>query len=107
MPKTLDSELKERLRGVLADQRVTEAELRKLAEEGRACALILGAQLTRREQELVSFSADPASSLSAIASALRDVNELRPDLEELEALLAALEDRAREFRLAWVSAAAR
>ena len=42
---TLDSALKERLRAVLDRQPVTEAELRKLAEEGRACALILGAQL--------------------------------------------------------------
>jgi Flp pilus assembly protein TadB len=68
--KTLDSELKERLRAVLADRRVTEADLRKLAEEGRACALILGAQLAKREQALVALSADPASSLSEIAAAL-------------------------------------
>ena len=107
MATTLDSELKEHLRAVLADQRVTEAELRKLAEEGRACALILSAQLSRREQELSSLSADPASSLSAIAAALRDVNQLRPDLDELEALLVELDERARAFRLAWVSAAAR
>ncbi len=103
MRKTLDSELKDRLRAVLAERRVTEAELRKLAEEGRACALILGAQLAKREQALAALSADPASSLSEIASALRDVNQLRPDLDELEALLEELDGRAREFRLAWVS----
>jgi uncharacterized protein involved in exopolysaccharide biosynthesis len=102
--KTLDSELKERLRFVLADRRVTEADLRKLAEEGRACALILGAQLAKSEQALATLSADPASSLSAMATALREVNTLRPDLEELEALLEELDGRAREFRLAWVSA---
>jgi hypothetical protein len=102
--KTLDSELKERLRAVLADRRVTEADLRKLAEEGRACALILGAQLAKREQALVALSADPASSLSEIAAALREVNRLRPDLDELEELLEELEGRAREVRLAWVSA---
>lgn len=104
MAKTLDSELKERLRAVLAERRVTEADLRKLAEEGRACALILGAQLTKREQALATLSADPASSLSEIAAALQDVNRLRPDLEELEELLEQLDGRAREFRLAWVSA---
>jgi hypothetical protein len=104
--KTLDSELKERLRAVLGDRRVTEADLRRLAEEGRACALILRAQLTKREQALTSLSADPASSLSEIADALRDVNQLRPDLVELEALLDQLEGRAREFRMAWVSAGA-
>ena len=105
MATTLDFELKERLRAVLADQRVTEAELRKLAEEGRACALILSAQLLRREQELSSLSGDPASSLSEIAAALRDVNQLRPDLDELEVLLVDLDERAREFRMAWVSTA--
>ena len=103
MAKTLDSELKDRLRAVLAERRVTEAELRKLAEEGRACALILGAQLEKRERALSAMSADPASSLSEIAAALREVNRLRPDLEELELLLDELDGRAREFRLAWVS----
>jgi hypothetical protein len=34
---------------------------------------------------------------------LRGVNELRPDLEELQAFLAALERRTREFRTAWLS----
>jgi uncharacterized protein involved in exopolysaccharide biosynthesis len=100
---TLDSELKDRLRAVLADRRVTEAELRKLAEEGRACALILGSQLAKHEQALAELSADPASSLSEIAEELREVNRLRPDLEELETLLAALQDRARQVRQAWVS----
>lgn len=105
MAKPLDSELKERLRAVLGDRRVTEADLRRLAEEGRACALILRAQLAKREQALAALSADPASSLSAIAEALREVNQLRPDLAELEALLDDLEERARQVRLAWVSAA--
>jgi len=43
----LDTVLKERLHRVLDDprRRVTEAELRKLSEEGRACALILRADL--------------------------------------------------------------
>jgi chromosome segregation ATPase len=101
---TLDAELKDRLRAVLEDRRVTEAELRKLAEEGRACALIMSAQLTKREQALASMSSDPASSLSEIAAALRDVNGLRPDLEELNSLLDELQHRAREVRRAWVSA---
>lgn len=105
MAPTLDSELKERLRAVLGDRRVTEADLRRLAEEGRACALILRAQLAKRERALAALSGDPASSLSDIAEALREVNQLRPDLVELEALLDDLEERARQFRLAWVSAA--
>ena len=100
---TLDSALKERLRAVLDRQPVTEAELRKLAEEGRACTLILGAQLERSERLLGELSADPASSLVDVAEALRAVNELRPDLAELEQLLEAVQARAREFRAVWLT----
>ena len=82
---------------------MTEAELRKLAEEGRACELILGGQLQRAEQRLEALASDPSSSLVEIAAALREVNELRPDLDELEALLAELQGRAREFRARWAS----
>jgi hypothetical protein len=101
---SLDAVLKERLRAVLEREPVTEADLRKLSEEGRACALILGARLERGEQRLDALSADPNSSLSEIAGTLRDVNEVRPDLEELEELLDGLEERARELRGAWLSA---
>jgi chromosome segregation ATPase len=105
--ETLDSALKDRVRAVLGQQPVTEAELRKLSEEGRACELILSAQLERAEQTLAQLAADPASSLGDIASALRDVNELRPDLDELQALLAELEERARAFRASWLSSSPR
>jgi chromosome segregation ATPase len=101
--EALDSVLKERLRAVLDGRAVTEAELRKLAEEGRACALIMRAQLERSERRLSELAADPASALTEIAAALRDVNELRPDLGELDALLARLQERAREFRAAWLA----
>jgi hypothetical protein len=104
VPESLDAALKERLMAVLDRQPVTEAELRKLAEEGDACARILGAQLERDEQRLGELSADPSSSLSEIAATLRAVNELRPDVEELETLLAGLEGRARELRGSWLSA---
>jgi sirohydrochlorin ferrochelatase len=100
---TLDSALKERLRAVLDRQPVTEGELRKLAEEGRACALIIGGQLERSERRLAELSSDPVSSLVEVAEALRAVNELRPDLEELEDLLDGLTRRAREFRVSWLS----
>jgi hypothetical protein len=100
----LDAALKERLRAVLDREPVTEAELRKLAESGQAIARILGAQLARDEQRLGDLASDPASSLSEIAEALRSVNELRPDVEELGRLLEGLEDRARELRGSWLSA---
>jgi hypothetical protein len=65
--ETLDSAPKRELRAVLDARPVTEAELRRL-EEGRACALILAGQLEEEER---------------LAAALRRVNELRPDLEEI------------------------
>ena len=101
--ETLDSALKERLRAVLGQRPVTEAELRKLSEQGRACTLILGAQLARSEHRLAELASDPTSSLAEVAAAFRSVNELRPDLDELRALLEQLHGRAREVRAAWLS----
>ena len=72
-------------------------------EEGQACALLLGAELEQRERQLSELSADPASSLADMATSLRRMNELRPDLEELHALLAELGGRAREARVSWLS----
>lgn len=103
MGETLDSALKDRLRAVADRQPVTEGELRKLAEEGRACALILGAQLERSERRLEELASDPTSSLAELADELRAVNALRPDLAELHELLAELGGRAREFRAGWLS----
>jgi hypothetical protein len=100
----LDTALKERLRRVLDDPQrpVTEAELRKLSEEGRACTLILGAELERLERRLAAFDGDPASSLGAIATAFQRVHDFRLHLEELDGLLSALEGRAREARTSWL-----
>ena len=100
---TLDSALKARLREVLDRQQVTEAELRKLFEEGRACALILGGELEKAELRLTELAADPAAPLAEMASSLRTVNELRPDLEELHELLEELSVQARRFRASWLS----
>jgi hypothetical protein len=102
--EALDSALKERLRAVLGRQPVTEAELRKLSEEGGARALLLGAELERSERRLEELTSDPTSSLADIAAAYRRTNELRPDVEELRGLLEGLEDRAREVRATWLSA---
>jgi hypothetical protein len=100
----LDTVLKQRLRNVLDDPRrpVTEAELRKLSEEGRACTLILGAELERIERRLAEFEGDPGSSLGAIADAYGRVHDFREHLEELNGLLSALEARAREARTSWL-----
>ena len=106
MAETLDSALKDRLRAVLDNGRVTEAELRKLFEEGQACALILGGQLEREEERLAQLAAEPHSEFAEMADALRRVGALRPDIAELQDLLAALGTRAREFRASWVSSTA-
>lgn len=104
----LDTVLKERLHRVLDDPRrpVTEAELRKLSEEGRACTLILGAELERLERRLAEFDRNPGSSLGAIANAYRRVHDFRAHLEELDGLLSALEGRARKARTSWLSSGA-
>jgi hypothetical protein len=99
----LDVDLRAELRDVLEEPRrpVTEAELRKLSEEGRACRLILGAELERLEGRLGKLESDPASSLGAIADAFRRVHDLRAHVGELDQFMAALEDRAREVRTGW------
>jgi chromosome segregation ATPase len=100
----LDFALKQRLRAVIADHTVTEATLRKLTEQGRACALILDARLERLERRLTELSGDPESSLADIAATMRAVNELRPDLDELHTLLDELGAHARELRAGWLAA---
>jgi hypothetical protein len=105
MRKPLDGAVKARVRAVLDGRAATEAELRKLFEDGRACSLILSGELEHTERRLGELSGDPASSLVEIAVAVRRANELRPDLEELHALLAELEERARACRGAWLAGA--
>ena len=103
MAQTFDTAVKERLRAVVDGRPVTEAELRKLFEEGQACALIVSGQLERGERKLSELASDSASSIAELAITMRSLNELRPDLEELNELVDALNARAREFRATWVS----
>ena len=63
--------------------------------------LILSGQLQRSERRVEALASDPNSSLAEIAGALREVNELRPDRDELEELLGELQRRAHEFRARW------
>jgi hypothetical protein len=102
MADMIDSVLKARVRAVLDGRPATEAELRKLFEEGRACALILDGQLENGERKLGELASDPESSIADLAAAFRRVNKLRPCLAELDELLAALDTRAREFRSSWL-----
>ena len=99
----LDTELRKQLRYVLDEPGppVTEAELRKLSDQGRACRMILGAELERLENRLGKVDSDPSSSLVDVADAFRRVNELRTHVEELDGLMTALDARAREARSSW------
>ena len=99
----LDSDLKERLRDVLERHPVTEAELRKVLDEGRVCASLVRGRLERGEQRLSELVADPETPLAELASVLRVVNDLRPRLSELESTLAELRERAPEFRRSWLT----
>jgi hypothetical protein len=99
----LDSDLKERLREVLERHPVTEAELRKVLDEGRVCALLVRGRLERGEQRLSELVADPETPLAELAGALRVVNDLRPRLTELESTLAELRERAPEYRRSWLT----
>jgi chromosome segregation ATPase len=103
MTERFDTELKARVESVLDHEPVTEAALRRLLEEGRACILILRARLARTEAKLTELAADPETSLADTATTFRALAEVRADLEELEALLDALEDRARVARASWLS----
>jgi len=99
----LDVVLRERLRDVLREppRPVTEAELRSLLEEGRACMLILSAELDRLEGRLAELDGDPQASFSEITDAFRRVSEFRTHVDGLRDLLSALDSRAREVRAAW------
>src|SRR6266542_1597568 len=99
----LDAVLRGRLRDVLREPPppLTEAELRGLLEKGRACMLILGGELDRLERRLAVLDADPEASFSALTEAFRRVNQFRAHVEELRALLSALETRAHEVRASW------
>jgi chromosome segregation ATPase len=103
MNEELDAVLKQRVRAVLAGRPCTEAELRQLFEQGQACARILEGQLQHAEQDIDALDADPDSSIAELASLVRRASVLRPQLAELESLLADLERQARNVRAAWVT----
>ena len=102
MPDTLSPALTARLREILGDRPATESELRSLAEEADAWARTLRAQIGSSERRVRELSADPATSLAPIASELRRIESLRPELVELSSLMDELERRARSLRTEWL-----
>jgi chromosome segregation ATPase len=102
MAQLPDLALLERLREVLADQPVTETELRVLIEQADGLVRTLGAHIAGSERRLDELTDDPESSLREIATELSRVDGLRPRLEQARTLLSDLETRARELRTSWL-----
>ena len=101
-PETFTIDLLSRLRDVLADEPVTESELRTLSEQADGWVRLLGAQADAAERRLDALVADSAAPLSALAQELRRVESLLPALAEARALHARLEMQARRLRSAWL-----
>jgi len=98
----LDFALINRLQEVLDRRPATEAELRSLKEQAEGWERALSGQLESSERRLRRLNANSASSLAQIASELRRVEKLRPQLIEVRSLLDELELRARQLRTEWL-----
>jgi chromosome segregation ATPase len=98
----LDFALISRLQEVLDRRPATEAELRSLKEQADGWERALSGQVESSERRLRRLNANPASSLAQIASELRRVERLRPQLTEVRSLLADLEQRSRQLRTEWL-----
>lgn len=102
MAVSLDFALVSRLRDVLADEPVTETELRAICEQVDAWVLTLRGQLDGAESRLDALIGDPTASLGELADELRRVDSLLPALAEARTLHARLEAQARRIRSAWL-----
>ena len=102
MAQPLDFALIKRLREVLGDRPATESELRTLSEQADAWARTVNGQIESSERRIRRLNQNPASSLAQIASELRRVEQLRPQLHEVRQLQADLEARARQVRTEWL-----
>jgi chromosome segregation ATPase len=102
MSEPLDFALINRLQEVLDRRPATETELRSLKEQAEAWERAVNGQLQSSERRIRRLNANPASSLAQIASELRRVDKLRPQLTEVRSLLAELEQRARQLRTEWL-----
>jgi hypothetical protein len=102
MQEPLDFALIKRLREVLDERPATETELRTLKEQAEAWARTISGQLESSERRIRRLNQNPASSLAQIASELRRVEQLRPQLREVRRLLFDLEKRARQVRTEWL-----
>lgn len=102
LAERLDSTLSARLRQTVARGRLTETELRELSAQADDLAGALRAQIRASERRLRRLTADDTSGVAEIADELRRVESLRPQLGQVEELVADLEQTARELRTAWL-----
>lgn len=102
LAEPLEFALIARLREVLTNSPATEAELRMLSEQANGWALALQGQIDASERRLDAAAANPRGSLTDLATELRRLETLRPELSELQTLLAHLDSRARELRTGWL-----
>jgi hypothetical protein len=65
--------------------------------------MALQGQIDASERRLDAAAADPKSSLTDLATELRRIETLRPELSELQTLLAHLDNRAQELRTGWLT----
>ncbi len=99
---TLELALRRRLDEVVAGAAATEAELRRLAEQGHALVDGLETAVEAGEARLGELASEPGTAVAELASELRRVEGLRTELEELRPILSELEGRARELRGSWL-----
>jgi hypothetical protein len=99
---TLDVALVERLRAVVGGAPTTESEFRALSELADGLARALHGQITGSERRLQRLNRSAAPPLAGIGRELQRLETLRPQLTEVRALLADLEQRGRELRASWL-----
>ena len=102
MAERLDFTLSARLREIVGRGSLTETQLRELTARADGRARALRAQIRESEERLRRLTADGSSGVAEMADELRRVETLRPQLGEVEALVAELETTARELRTAWL-----
>src|ERR671934_896841 len=94
----LDVAVATRLRAIVAGDPATESELRAVADRAGGWARALEAQVAGSEARLTALNADPTSPLADIASEVRRLDALMPELQEARWLLAGLGRRTRALR---------
>ena len=90
--------MRRRLAEVVAGESATEAELRRLAEQGQVLIAGLEAAAEEGEARLNVLASEPHTPVAELASELRQVEALRAELEGLRPVLSALEQRAQKLR---------